>query len=190
MGRRARQRHRASQPTDGKPAAAAPTQARAPAGGRASDALRGARETMDARRPSVAGVGFQRRPDPVRPRAPWHPLPVTEIVLAAGVVGVVIGMARGPDRGRVPLLVGLGLCGLSVVELTVREHLSGYRSHALLIAFIPIVAAETLVALITGDRMAARIALVPEVVLFVVLFRFLRRRFHVARARRLAALGG
>jgi hypothetical protein len=144
---------------------------------------------MRARRPAGA-LGFQRRPDPERPRAPWHPVPVTEIVLVAGVVGVAIGLARGPAQGKAPLLVGLGLCALSVVELTLREHLAGYRSHALLIAFIPVVALETLVGLVSGDRNAARIALVPEAILFVLLFRFLRRRFHSARARRLAAVAG
>ena len=99
-------------------------------------------------------------------------------------------MSRGPDRGKAALFVGLALCVLAVAELTLREHLSGYRSHALLIAFIPVVAMETLVGLISGDRTAARIALVPEAVLFVVLFRVLRARFHTARARRLAAVKG
>lgn len=177
MGRRARQRQRSGEPVQG------------PAQRPARAALREAKETMDASRPA-GRVRFERRPDRERPRAPWHPLPVTEIVLMAGVAGVIVGMSRGPDRGKAALLLGLGLCVLSVAELTMREHMSGYRSHTLLLAFIPVVVTETVVAIVSGDRTAARIALVPEAIMFGLLFRFLRVRFHTARARRLATLKG
>src|SRR5438874_13759627 len=108
MGRRARQRHRSGESANAAPAKAAPAKAAtakaAPAKANAAAAkrparaaLRGARKTMDARRPAGL-LRVERRPDRERPRAPWHPLPVSEIVLVAGIVGVIVGVSRGPDR--------------------------------------------------------------------------------------------
>ena len=38
------------------------------------------------------------------------------------------------------LAVGVVVCTLGVLEVTAREHFSGYRSHATLLAAIPAVA--------------------------------------------------
>jgi hypothetical protein len=140
---------------------------------------------MDDKRPT--GVLFQRRPDPERPKPLWHPVPVSELLAVLGIIGVVAGLSLGPGTGRTPLLAGIGVCTVGVIELTVREHFSGYRSHTLLIAFLPIVGLLALVGLISGDSLVVRIALLPAAGLYVFLFRFLRGRFKVARKRRLDA---
>lgn len=102
-------------------------------------------------------------------------------MIACGVVAAVVGFLRGPRDGLVPLLTGIALCALAVVELLVREHFSGYRSHALLLAFLPVVALQSAVGLGFSDVTLARLALAPEAAVFVALFVLLRRRFHSAR---------
>ena len=67
----------------------------------------------------------------MKPRPPWHPFPLTEIVVLVAVLcalGAVLtfGSPRAFWFGGAALALGL-LAGL---EIPVREHLSGYRSHA------------------------------------------------------------
>lgn len=78
-----------------------------------------------------------------RPRAPWHPVPVTEVGLALGLVTAVIGFIRGP-KGVVPMIVGLAVCTVLALELAAREHFAGFRSHALMLAAGPTVLLEAL----------------------------------------------
>jgi hypothetical protein len=65
------------------------------------------------------------------PPPPWHPLPLTELVvlLAVGCAGgavLTFGSSRAFWFGGAALALGL-LAGL---EVAVREHFSGHRSHA------------------------------------------------------------
>src|SRR5207248_1716568 len=79
------------------------------------------------------------------------------------------------------------VCTLGVVEVTAREHFSGYRSHAMLLAAIPAVAVEVIVVVAVGapgqrrDRALMLLAVVP---VFGVLFWLLRKRFRPARQAR------
>jgi len=61
-------------------------------------------------------------------------LPLAEAAILAGVVCLAIGWARGADRS--PWLVGVGfaLVSFAALEVSVREHLAGYRSHSALLA--------------------------------------------------------
>jgi hypothetical protein len=70
------------------------------------------------------------RPTPP-PRPPWHPFPLTELVVLVAVgcaLGAVLtfGSARAWWFGAASLVLGT----LAGMEIAVREHLSGYRSHA------------------------------------------------------------
>jgi hypothetical protein len=47
---------------------------------------------------------------------------------------VIAGFFVPPPRGFVMIAVGLGLGSLAGLELSVREHLAGYRSHTLLLS--------------------------------------------------------
>jgi hypothetical protein len=69
-----------------------------------------------------------------RPQAPWGDFPLTEIVIFVGVLLLIGGFFVGPPQGFVMLAVGLGLASLAGLELAIREHFSGYRSHNLLLA--------------------------------------------------------
>ena len=84
-----------------------------------------------------------------RPQAPWHPLPLSEILILAGAIAFVVALTRlvitaSPRLGRC-CWPGLLALGLGTVEVTWREHRSGFRSHTLLLAFIPVLALHSAV---------------------------------------------
>jgi hypothetical protein len=68
------------------------------------------------------------------PSAPWGSFPLSEIVVLIGLVLLVAGFFVEPPRGGVMIGAGLVLGSLAGLELAVREHFAGYRSHTLLIA--------------------------------------------------------
>jgi hypothetical protein len=89
-----------------------------------------AREPAPARR-AAAGE---------RPRAPWHPFPLVELCVLIGLVLLVWGLFTADEAsGRVLLVCGMALGSLGGLDTALREHFSGYRSHALLIAALPAV---------------------------------------------------
>jgi hypothetical protein len=69
------------------------------------------------------------------PKAPWHPFPLVELSILAGLVLIVVAIASDPGEPRATLLFGgLALVSLASLELAIREHFSGYRSHTTLLA--------------------------------------------------------
>lgn len=118
-----------------------------------------------------------------RPRSPFGGFPVSEIAIAAGAVGLIIGLIQ---RGGPALIVGVIVCTLGVVEVTAREHFSGYRSHAVLLAALPAVGLEVAVALLVGTASSRLELLLVVVPVYAVLFWLLRKRFQVARQARVA----
>lgn len=75
-----------------------------------------------------------------RPRAPWHPFPLVELSVLVGLVLLVWGLFRfDDDGGRVMLVCGMALASLGGLETALREHFSGFASHALLLAALPAV---------------------------------------------------
>lgn len=70
------------------------------------------------------------------PQAPWHPFPLVELAIFAGLVLVVAGLALGGDARPVLLLGGVLLVSVASLELAIREHFAGYRSHSLLLASV------------------------------------------------------
>jgi hypothetical protein len=75
-----------------------------------------------------------------RPKAPWHPFPLVELCVLAGIVLIVLGLLNnGSDRGRAMLLCGLLLGSLGGFDTAAREHFAGYRSHSMLLAGVPAV---------------------------------------------------
>ena len=119
-----------------------------------------------------------------RPEGPFGGLPISELAIFVGLIASVIGFIQG---GGPALVVGLIVTALGVIEVTAREHFSGYRSHAALLAAIPSVALEAGVVL--AFKPSQRGLLVLTVVpVFAGLFWWLRRRFLVARQARVARL--
>ena len=90
--------------------------------------------------PATATSPARRRAPSERPRAPWHPFPLVELSVLVGLVLLVWGLIRsGDDSGRVMLVCGMALASLGGLETALREHFSGYASHALLLAALPAV---------------------------------------------------
>jgi hypothetical protein len=128
-----------------------------------------------------------------RPRAPWHPLPLSELLIVIGAIAFAVAMVRLGNHGfnaTAPLLAaGVLALGLGTAEVSWREHRSGFRSHTLLLAFIPVLAMHTAVvlgysAVATPSRALNLGMLVVDVAVFALLARRLRSLFADARARR------
>jgi hypothetical protein len=120
-------------------------------------------------------------------------LPLSELVILVGLIGAVVGVARGAS-GRAVLFTGIAAVAIGTIEFTVREHLSGYRPHTTLLAFLPVAlfhsaAAVGLVALGSPRAVWLIAPLVLDVPLFAVLFKLLRGRFLDARQERRLAAG-
>jgi hypothetical protein len=118
-----------------------------------------------------------------RPPSPFGGLPVSEIAIFAGAVGLIIGFIRS---SAAPLIVGSAVCTLGVVEFTAREHFSGYRSHAALLAALPAVGIEIGLVVAFGQPRNRSLLLLAVVPVYGVVFWFLRKRFRAARQARVA----
>ena len=108
---------------------------------------------------------------------------MSEIAIFAGAVGLIVGLVQG---GGPALIAGIVVCTLGVIEVTGREHFSGYRSHTVLLAALPAVAAEALFVALVGEPNPRLLLLAVIVPVYAVLFWFLRKRFARARQARVA----
>jgi len=127
-----------------------------------------------------------------RPQAPWHPLPLSELLILVGAIGTVIGLQKGVSHGSTPLLAGLAAVVVGTVEVTLREHLSGFRSHAVLLSLLAATVLHTAVVLIvaafTHTPRALNVALLAlDAAVFAAVFKLLRARFRDARRERVFA---
>ncbi len=118
-----------------------------------------------------------------RPESPFGGLPISELAILAGFIGTVVGVING---GGPALIVGVIVCALGVLEVTAREHFSGYRSHTALLAALPAVGIEAAIVAAFGEPKQRALLLVVVVPVFSILFWLLRRRFQVARQARVA----
>jgi hypothetical protein len=116
-----------------------------------------------------------------RPHAPWHPVPLTEIAIVAGLVAFGVGLKSGANG---PLAVGLVVLGLAVLELTAREHFAGFRSHSLLLALILTVALAAALREAGGSVFSGPVALAVELPVFAGLSFLFRGRYRESREAR------
>jgi len=130
-----------------------------------------------------------------RPQAPWHPLPLSELLILVGGIGTVIALGRGEVKtGGAALFASLGAVAIGTIEVTLREHLSGYRSHTTILALLPTIVFHSVVVLslaafVQLPRLATTGMLILDVALFAFLFKLLRARFLDARRERTFAAG-
>ena len=97
-------------------------------------------------------------------------------------------LSKGPAAGGPLLLAGIVAVALGTIEVTWREHSSGYRSHTLLLALLPVIVLHSAVVLgytfIAKASQLLNVAMFAvDIAVFVLLFRLLRTRFLDARAR-------
>jgi hypothetical protein len=110
-----------------------------------------------------------------RPPAPWGAFPLAELTVLAGIIALVVGVV-----GKSPTAIGLGvvLAGLGGLEVSLREHLAGYRSHTTLLA-------GTVFVVVTGGLfylagLILAICLAIGALAFAASFYALRRAFQKA----------
>ena len=129
MGRRSRKRAHS--------AGASPAEREAST--RAERDLARRRRAAQAAERGPASAGSKPRPGRTtmddRPPALWAPFPLTELLILAGIVLMTWGFLSGADgNGNAKIAAGLGIASLAGLELTVREHVTGFRSHTTLLA--------------------------------------------------------
>jgi uncharacterized membrane protein len=110
-----------------------------------------------------------------RPPAPWGKFPLAELVIFAGIVSLLIGVIGGS-----PMAIGIGVAcaGLGGLEVAIREHFAGYRSHTTLLAGFAFVLVTALVWYV-GDTILA-VALAVGAAVSAVVFYLARRAFQRA----------
>jgi hypothetical protein len=113
------------------------------------------------------------------PKAIWAPLPVTELLILVGIVTAIVGVVRGAPA---VVLAGLVIVMVPSLELALREHLAGYRSHSAMLAGVLALlvgpgGAVALHALDVVDLPVWALAAIV-VVVFAPVFTLLRRTFR------------
>ncbi len=96
---------------------------------------------QQATRSAATSAGERRRrrgePEPPPP-APWGDFPLVELSVLAAIVMLVAGFFFvGGSRGPILIAAGLALGSIGGLELSIREHFAGYRSHTLVLAGVP-----------------------------------------------------
>ena len=83
----------------------------------------------------------ERSVDDERPPAPWGSFPLIELTVLVGIVMLILGFAVFEGERRT-ILIGTGLLLGSIggLDLSIREHLAGYRSHTMVLAGVPAIA--------------------------------------------------
>jgi hypothetical protein len=119
-----------------------------------------------------------------RPKPPWHPVPLVELCVLVGIVLLVLGaLDLRSDRGKLLLVLGMGLGSLGGLDTALREHLAGYRSHTTVIASLP---AVTTAAAAYFAGVPWPVVVVAAAAVFATVFWWMRRVFmrSASRARR------
>jgi hypothetical protein len=147
-------------------------------------------ETSD-RREVVGGAAATRarartgRGADERPPAPWGSFPLVELVVLVALAMLIAGAFVGGSRGATLLGTGLVLGSLAGLELSIREHFGGYRSHTTLLSGA--VAVATLLALYYAAELSPAACVAGGLLAGVIAAWLLLRAFR-ARAGRLIKL--
>jgi lysylphosphatidylglycerol synthetase-like protein (DUF2156 family) len=110
-----------------------------------------------------------------RPPAPWGSAPLAELVILAGIIALAVGVIGGHPTA---IAVGIALAGLGGLEVAIREHFAGYRSHTTMLAGAAFVLTTGLVFYAANQILA--VALAVGAVVFAAVFFLARRAFQRA----------
>ena len=117
------------------------------------------------------------------PKAPWAPFPLVELCILVSFVLIVAGVLTDGAKRGVLLGCGFALVTLSSMELAIREHFAGFRSHTTLLAGVAAILVN--VPLYFWTDLAQEFLLVVGLIVFGVAFSLLRQAFQ----RRAGGLG-
>jgi hypothetical protein len=141
-----------------------------------AERMQAAEKRRHERRRTLGAVG-----EP--PPNPFGGVPVAEALILIGIVAVVVWIFVG---GTPALVGGIVVILSGVLEFTIREHVSGYRSHTVLLSAIPAVAVAAVAITVSGERSGDAPLLATAIPVFLLAFFPLRRRFQNARQARVA----
>lgn len=110
-----------------------------------------------------------------RPPAPWGAFPLAELTVLAGIVMLLVGLI---GSSLTALAVGVVLGALGGLEVSVREHFAGYRSHTTLLAGAVFVLVTGCLFYLAGLILA--VCLAVGAAAFLLTFLALRRAFRRA----------
>ena len=110
-----------------------------------------------------------------RPPAPWGSFPLAELTILAGLVLLAIGFV---GESPTAIAVGAVLGALGGLEVSVREHFAGYRSHTTMLAGVAFVLVTGLLFYGAGTILA--VALASGAAAFAAAFVALRKVFRKA----------
>jgi hypothetical protein len=69
-----------------------------------------------------------------RPKAPWGSFPLVELIVLLSLFLLIAGFFVQGAKGITMIAAGITLGSLAGLELSVREHFAGYRSHSTVLA--------------------------------------------------------
>lgn len=137
------------------------------------------RAERDVRRHAAAATAPRRRTREAPP-APWGSFPLTELTVLLALIFGVVGFIRfGHHSGKVLVAAAMVLGSLGGLEVSIREHFAGYRSHTSLIAGSCAVGAMILFSVIAGGTGIGilGVAVAVGLVVFLLAFWLLRQAF-------------
>jgi hypothetical protein len=180
---RAKKKERRRARAASEPAPTAPPPARDPASARRERAAQRERGRTPAVAAPPPAPRFEVRDGIARPKPVWAPFPLTELGILVGIVIFMLGYFASADRS--PVLLGVGAIVLAVVvgEMCLREHFSGFRSHSILLALLPVTVLHTFVVYAITTAWTGPVAIAGA------LAWFLHQRFRAAHAAALLRAG-
>jgi len=123
-------------------------------------------------KPRPGRTSAEERPPPL-----WAPFPLTELLTFVGIAFMVWGFVLGAGQdGNSRIAAGLAIASLAGLELTVREHVTGFRSHTTLLAGAAGIIAIVALGLGAGVEILG-VLLSAGIVCFAVAFFGLRELF-------------
>jgi hypothetical protein len=147
------------------------------------------RAERDARRRAAAAAPkARRRGTRERPPAPWGSFPLTELVVLMSLILGVIGFINLDTRnGKVMVGTAMVLGSLGGLEVSIREHFAGFKSHTTLLAASTGVLSMIIVSAVGGTSGLAVLGIVVAVGILVFVLAFWG--FRQAFMRRSGGLG-
>jgi hypothetical protein len=98
--------------------------------------------------------------------------------MAVGLVLFALGFLSSAAK---LFLAGVGVLGVVVAELCLREHLSGFRSHSILLALLPVAIVHLGVVYLADPTWRGPLALALDLAVAAGLAWWWQRRFAAAR---------
>jgi predicted membrane channel-forming protein YqfA (hemolysin III family) len=110
------------------------------------------------------------------PKAPWAPFPLVELCVLIALVLIVLGFTSDGPRRSAFLACGVALASLAGLEIAIREHVAGFRSHSALLAGAAAVVVAVPLYFLTG--LPQIVLLAVGVLVYTLAFAALRRAFQ------------